>query len=261
MTWIVGTACPFGYAIGLSDIRVTFPDGSERDCLQKIYPVGRFIAAGFAGSVKIGFGMLYTLTRLLHVPDENVAWIPDVVAQWWPADARDVFGKFPDCEKVLGSQLMILGVHPTEKNDWDSPRSEVYTFSSPNFAPKLTQGLLDVVSIGSGSQIAPYAQFLKGHFDEGKHLQFATMGAKGIATGLGIYLTSELQDLPQPGISPHLHICLVSRGAMELRTNDHETFDADGSAQTFKMPPVATSYGELLRLCQSEGVTANGAVC
>jgi hypothetical protein len=45
----------FGYGFGLSDIRVTLGDGSEVDCLQKIYPVARWVAAGFSGSVKIGF--------------------------------------------------------------------------------------------------------------------------------------------------------------------------------------------------------------
>jgi hypothetical protein len=39
----------------MSDVRVTFPDGRVRDLVQKAYPVGRYIVAGFAGSVKIGF--------------------------------------------------------------------------------------------------------------------------------------------------------------------------------------------------------------
>ena len=41
----------FGYGFGISDVRVTLADGSEVDCLQKIYPIGRHVAAGFAGSV------------------------------------------------------------------------------------------------------------------------------------------------------------------------------------------------------------------
>ena len=57
MTWIVGRSIPFGYSVALSDIRVTL-DGREIDCLQKIYPVGPFIAMGFAGSVPIGFAMI-----------------------------------------------------------------------------------------------------------------------------------------------------------------------------------------------------------
>jgi hypothetical protein len=45
------------YSIGISDIRVTLGDGSEYDCLQKIYPVTNSIAMGFAGSMQIGFMM------------------------------------------------------------------------------------------------------------------------------------------------------------------------------------------------------------
>ena len=54
MTWVVGMPTMFGYGIGISDVRITLADGSERDCLQKIYPVGRFLAMGLAGFVPIG---------------------------------------------------------------------------------------------------------------------------------------------------------------------------------------------------------------
>jgi hypothetical protein len=43
-----------GYGFGISDVRVTLGDGTEADCLQKLYPIGRYLAAGFAGSVAIG---------------------------------------------------------------------------------------------------------------------------------------------------------------------------------------------------------------
>jgi len=65
MTWIVGTPTMFGYSFGISDVRVTLRDGVEVDCLRKIHNVGRFIAAGFAGSVKIGFAMVDELASLL----------------------------------------------------------------------------------------------------------------------------------------------------------------------------------------------------
>jgi 20S proteasome alpha/beta subunit len=71
MTWVIGGGVMTGYAIGLSDIRITLEDGSERDCLQKIYPVGPNIAAAFAGSVAIGFEMVQNLTELLHVPQTS----------------------------------------------------------------------------------------------------------------------------------------------------------------------------------------------
>src|SRR6266511_2331168 len=79
MTWIVGRAVPWGCAAALSDIRVTLADRSEVDCLQKIYPVGRFIALGFAGSVAIGFGMVGRLRQLLGTVKPGEACEPE---QW-----------------------------------------------------------------------------------------------------------------------------------------------------------------------------------
>jgi hypothetical protein len=66
MTWIVGTPTIFGYGFGISDVRVTPRNGSEVDCLQKIHPVGRYIAAGFAGDVYIGFAMVEELRKLMY---------------------------------------------------------------------------------------------------------------------------------------------------------------------------------------------------
>ena len=114
MTWIVGTTGIFGYGIGLSDIRVTLGDGSERDCLQKIYKVGNFIAAGFAGSVAIGFAMVDRLTELLASDDPAGAWDPVAIADWWPQDARGrSSSRFAQSERDLQSHVILIGAHPT----------------------------------------------------------------------------------------------------------------------------------------------------
>ena len=54
MTWVIGRAGPFGYAVGLSDIRVTLDNGNEVDCLQKIYKVGSNTAWGLQVQCKLG---------------------------------------------------------------------------------------------------------------------------------------------------------------------------------------------------------------
>jgi hypothetical protein len=53
MTWVIGASSIFDYGAMMSDVRVTFRDGRERDLVQKAYAVG-FAAAvvrreGFAG--------------------------------------------------------------------------------------------------------------------------------------------------------------------------------------------------------------------
>jgi hypothetical protein len=54
MTWVIGASSIFDYGAMMSDVRVTFSNGRTLDLLQKAYPVGPYIVAGFAGSVRIG---------------------------------------------------------------------------------------------------------------------------------------------------------------------------------------------------------------
>jgi ATP-dependent protease HslVU (ClpYQ) peptidase subunit len=63
----------FDYGAMMSDVRVTFSDGSERDLVQKAYSVGPYILAGFAGSVKIGFQLIESLARFLIVPPDGIS--------------------------------------------------------------------------------------------------------------------------------------------------------------------------------------------
>lgn len=137
MTWIVGKPIPFCYSAVMSDIRVTLADGCERDCPQKIYQVGPFLALGFAGSVAIGFAMTARLTELLGSAQPGIAWEPDVVADWWPQDARDVFERFPTSERALGCHLLLAGAHPS-RNNGEAPwaKAYIYRFRSPDFVPR-----------------------------------------------------------------------------------------------------------------------------
>jgi hypothetical protein len=151
MTWIVGAPTMFGYGFGISDVRVTLGNGDEVDCLQKIYPIGRHFAAGFAGSVKIGFAMLDELRRLSSYADERSACDPRSVFQEWPGRAQTVFSRFEADEQSAGCHLMLILVHPQEhvgNPAW--PRSFVYIFRSPNFESEIV-AVHTLGSIGSGN--------------------------------------------------------------------------------------------------------------
>jgi hypothetical protein len=140
----------FGYGFGISDVRVTLADEREEDCLQKIYPIGRHFAAGFAGSVKIGFAMLDELRRLSTYNDERVACDPHAVLREWPACARTFFCQFEEAERMGGCHLMLVMVHPQEhvgNPAW--PRSFVHIFKSPSFEGE-TVPVHTLGSIGSG---------------------------------------------------------------------------------------------------------------
>jgi hypothetical protein len=140
MTWIIGAAAALGYAVGISDTCVTLADRSERDCLQKIYPISRFIAAGFAGSVRIGFGMVNALVEHLQDLPESAAWFPDDVADDLGDLARQVFRDSGATEQAFRSHLMLLGAHPTE--DVGIPgyaRCFVHILKSPDFTPQMAR--------------------------------------------------------------------------------------------------------------------------
>src|SRR5262245_19208089 len=99
MTWIVRRSTMFGYAVGISDVRVSFSDGSELDCLQKIHSIGNIMALGFAGSVAIVYDMVERLTELLRNDQPHKVWVPQAVAEWWPEDAKQVFDRSPVIEQ------------------------------------------------------------------------------------------------------------------------------------------------------------------
>src|SRR5436309_13264418 len=93
MTWIVGTVPPFGYSILVSDTCVSWSNGTEKACLQKIHKAVYDFLCGFAGSVKIGFVLLDALPTQL--PRKQVR-PPTVLARdWIPSLASRVFRSAP----------------------------------------------------------------------------------------------------------------------------------------------------------------------
>ncbi len=229
MTWIVGAAAPAGYAVGISDIRVTFSDGSERDCLQKIYPMARFIAAGFAGSVRIGFEMLNGLAFQLRGAPENMAFL-------------------------------LLGTHPTD--DVGIPgmaRCSVHILRSPEFVPVLAR-IGEVVSIGSGSGFPPYQEALASlSANPMSLLHGEMMGIGGSSLILSMVIQKTIEKNPVLGISPHAHICLVYRGFVGVNTNDEKIYPQTGEMIEFRMPKVATTWNEFVSMADCH--SPNCAVC
>ena len=262
MTWIIGASTLMGYAIGISDIRVTFADGIEKDCLQKLYPMGRFIAAGFAGSVRIGFSMLDALTLLLQDLPEGAAWHPEEVADCFQDLARQVFQAAPQKEQMCRSHLMLLGAHPTQ--DLGLPgyaRCSVHILRSPDFVPQMA-GTGEVVSIGSGSAVGPYQKVLDGFSSNVLSLlRGEEMGARMGFLALTMVVQKTIEQNPTAGISPHAHICVVRRASIEVGTNDENRYPPSGEVIEIRMPQVATSWAEFVRMTSSSAGSADGAVC
>jgi hypothetical protein len=274
----------FGYGFGISDIRVTLGDGSEVDCLQKIYPVGRYIAAGFAGSVRIGFAMIDELRKRANLADKRLSCDPNLVARDWPQHARAIFDKFPPEEQAGQCHLMLISAHPQEHNgnpNW--PRCYVHIFRSPTFEAEVVP-VHTLGSIGCGSGYRPCQEVIERFNSDNNRRMFYAQGGGtlgGMGTMIGIELTNLLMRIQPGGISAHLHYCWVYRGKITISTNEHvqkgrwsiiplgsenaptsqqEAKTLDDGSVVFAMPTIATTWEELEQLLYARGSSARSCL-
>jgi len=248
MTWIVGTASLFGNSILVSDISVTFTDnyGQQKhvDCLQKIYPLGRFILGGFSGSIKIGFGLLTILSlQLRNIPDDN-AWVVDIISHTWlPRLLRRFFKESEESEKALGSQLILASVHPTKNRAASWPWSYVHTFSAPDFEPCKADAR-EVLAIGKGSKKDVYMEALKKLCSSFDLMQGILMGESGQAQLLAHSINKIVLDSPTEGISTLFQIGLVMKNRYSIHDHEYRTYSKNGEKKEIKFPKIARTYRE-----------------
>lgn len=257
MTWIVGTLTPFGLGIVASDIRVTFTNRIEVDCLQKIYRVGGGLLAGFAGSVKIGFSLLQALDDESAKLPKDKAWNLDVISNtWWPHVARRIYLSADKIERGLSSQIILAGVHPN-KNQGPFPQTDIYTFSAPDFQPIKTT---DFANIGCGAHSPNCVKVVKDAFTKlsPEFLMLYQVGVMGLATGVGVTLQEAIRKKPIAGISPFFQVGVVSRGLCNFMQSE-AYFNEDGTETKF--PEVTRDYDSLIRLCEQNHWNTAAAVC
>jgi hypothetical protein len=224
--------------------------------------MARFIAAGFAGSVEIGFVMLEGLAYQLRDAPPDVAFFPQEVADCFSPLARDIFKSFPPAERVSHSHLMLLGAHPTD--DVGIPgyaRCSVHILRSPEFVPTMAP-MGGVVSIGSGSGFPPYQEALANFSSNPMSLiQMETAGIGPSSVILSMVIQKTIERNPSPGISQHAHICLVHRDVVDVRPNDENRYPKSGGKIEFRMPQVATSWDEFVRMASTDCKSPRGAIC
>lgn len=262
MTWVIGTPSFWGYAVAISDIRVTWPNGVTQDCLQKVYPIERFLAAGFAGSVWFGLQSITDMQRYLHLSRADEAWIPGKAILWWYRRARLAFQRAPDIVRGLGAELMILGVSPTVDlgiPGWAKPT--VAILRSPDFFPRFLK-MNEVSSIGSGGGVWKYIEELEAlNKDDDALLKMETSSRGGYARALHIVIHQVIADHPDECVSPHVHMCLLQRGRVAISNSDHATYSSDGPPVPFVMPPIATNWEQFQELSRESGAEAVAAQC
>jgi hypothetical protein len=265
MTWVIGSSTVFGYGVLISDIRVTLPEEKEYDILQKAYPVGDFIVAGFAGSVKLGFKLLENLRQFLKLPDnvKDCAWDPEWVANNWEPRAKTIYKTAQPALQDKGVSVLMVGVSPDKDVGilgW--AQSYVCILRSPLFSPEILIGGNKISSIGSGENVSVYAQALKEV--EGMNnplIQLEVRNHGGWAQGIGMHISDILKDNPTPGISQYIQIFVVQRGKISLYEMNETVYPQNSEPIERKMPRVARGFSEFDKILKNVREKATSAIC
>lgn len=258
MTWIIGASSFLGHGLMISDVRISFSDGTEEDLLRKAYPIAPYIIAGFAGSVYIGLKLIDSLQRALYRGDlpDDAAWQPEWVAEHWSPIAANIFQDAPPPEQENGSQILLVGVSPNENLGVpEFPRVYVTTMNWPDFMPIHAEKGLAVSHIGSGSSIERYRSGISDFFSFGSTAMMASLGGGPAAWSqmIGSSVATLVSQSPVSGISPHVFIDVLTLGSMWNGNNDRRVHHQDGRIDNFKMPRIASSYTEFAMLCRERG--------
>ncbi len=262
MTWVIGGTTVFGYGALISDVEVTFSNGVRAPLIQKAFPITQYIAAGFAGSVQIGYRMLHELRGEAALPArQDQAWDPKLVANNFSERARRIFQTFPPAEQKLQCHLLLVGASPTEIHPFGS-RVYLIRMVSPHFVPGVMGNSIQACSIGSGARSKELKRIIKPLFRINSGVLQADVGnLGGWGQMLSHSVTMAIRAHPMAGISEHHHHIFVRLGSMTIQTNDMTTHHQNGTVSELRMPPVAKSYPEFLTLASGTGHEAALAVC
>ncbi len=264
MTWVVAASTIWGYGALCSDVQVTLRDGSTRDLLQKAYPVANSIAAGFAGSVRIGFSLIESLESALTPPpgtSKTALCHPVLAANGWAPIAKEVFDSASAEERALGSRVSMVGVSPNEEAGL-GPKIYFARFASPDFSPQIMTRTVKICSIGTGASIQRYKHSIKPLFRLSSGILQAEVGnSGGWGVTLGYSIANATNWYPHPGISQHVLTILVARQGFMYANSDQRTHHNDGTVTERKMPPLARTYGQFLAMLRSGSSDAACAVC
>jgi hypothetical protein len=262
VTWILGAAIPFGYAALISDVRVTFPDGSHRDILQKVYPVGPMLLAGFAGSVEIGFRLIQDLQHYLHLPnppgypEQRAMWYPQQACWQWRRRARRLFSEAPADRRALGAGLIVAAVTPFRNGPFGLI-SRCVRMRAPEFLPERIAPV-SWTSIGSGSQhqdALRFADVTKSDF-MGFWAHGETNNPGGAAMMVAVSVAIGLMKDPVVGVSQILQVARV--------TGTEHTIQALSGSLGWRLVdehPPARSWSDFVAICSGSGLHANAAAC
>lgn len=258
MTWVIGASSLHGYGVLMSDVQVTFPDGTTADLAQKAFPVGSFIACGFAGSVRIGYAMIERLRLRLARP---TIWDPTYVAKQFADEARELFEAAPAQERALGCSLLMVGASPTEAASFGA-RIYVTRLASPDFKPRISGRPVQVRSIGSGASVRSYKQSVRQLMRPTSGIMQGEIGRRGgWGEALSMAIILAVRRNPTPGISAGQHLVLIHRGEITSEYVEMVPVSEDVEAPDDRAPELASNYAEFCALCCKRNRESARASC
>jgi hypothetical protein len=255
MTWIVGASTPFGFAYLVSDTRVRWGNGIEKDCLLKVFPLGQFLAGGFAGSVESGFAILSRLTLEFQQAPPTTAWDLDAIAATWlPRVMRHVWKRQSDANRRLGSEIIIAAAHPTRDLGIAGVNATaVYAFRSPKFVPQKATARGHghaAIGIGSGEHVRKYTDMMSAYTASTEFQLSFEQGARAQAMNLATTFATAVARSPVPGISEAVHIARITRGQVAVEGVRQQVLGPGGSVVKEVSPSTeyaARSYAEFFQ--------------
>lgn len=223
MTWIVGASTLFGYGAVVSDVQVSnITSGLRMDVLQKAYPVGKYIVAGFAGDVYPGFILLESLSRFLNSqpPADDECWDPEWVAENWPNEARRVYQQLEKKLQFQGTDILMMGLKATgnqEKRVMGDAIGHLTVFRSPNFLPESEQGGRKAMSIGCGANVTKYTTKLEELMldKDLSYMKGEVYNPGGYAKMIAETLAWLVQKNPEDGISEQFQLFIIRMGEIK----------------------------------------------
>jgi hypothetical protein len=221
VTWILGSGLPWGYGALIGDVRVTWPaTGQHLDVLQKIYPVGPWMIAGFAGSVELGFALVEDLRFFLSGAGPDYMFPPERALWDWRRRGRRIFGHASSSHRSHGCQILVAAVTPFSNGLF--LKTICIKLSAPEFLPHKAEPY-QWLSIGSGVSHDLAAEYA-GLGSESPLAQVVAKGASMMSDGsvmlVAIDVRRGLTNAQVVTVSDRLLVGTVRPRAMEVKELD-----------------------------------------
>jgi hypothetical protein len=238
----------------LADVRVSFVDPrtgrvtNEIDGVQKVHRVAPNLGVAFSGSVEAGFFLVEDLKGWLAEVPDGKTWSPGYVATEWRRRLKRLWTTLDPRLTEHGFELLLVGAFPGEHPPF--AHSDAFRFRAPEFELERLSGG-HAGSIGSGSDIAKYAEMIESFADDHAELsEFSVQPFPGGPAGpMGVVLGELIDENPAPGISSQLVLCTVGESETSI-------FTVKSPRPELTTPPIASTMEEFQRLCSGVDLSA-----